>query len=106
LTLIPTLDDLDLPEKERKLEQIRVRRLTLVIQYQKAKSLALSAEYGKVNLRLSRQVEMLEKDIIRLDQLISKCEDRMRQITVLSNEKSFVSDMMQDIREVSSDEDS
>lgn len=91
---MPTLDDLDVRQIEAHLEQIRIRRLTLVIQYQQARHSKLSHEYHKTNLRLAKQIELLGKDIVRLDEIYYKCEARLKQVIVLKNETDFVGAMM------------
>ena len=96
LVLIPTLNDLNIKQIEANLEQIRNRRLTLVVQYQQAMNIKLASEFKKNNIRLAKQIELLGKDLIRLDDLYNKCKTRLTVITVLKNEADFVGDLMEE----------
>jgi hypothetical protein len=75
---------------------VRSRRLTLVFQYQKARSLRLNVEYKKTNFRLTKQVELLGKELVKLDDLYNRCKARLSQITVLKNEADFVGALMEE----------
>ncbi|MCI0557507.1 MAG: hypothetical protein MN733_03350 [Nitrososphaera sp.] len=90
---------MDIKQIEKHLENVRNRRLTLVIQYQQSKNIKLSAELHKNQSRLDRQIELLSKDIARIDTLYDKCQDRIKLITALKNENSFVTSMMEEIDE-------
>lgn len=99
LVLIPTLDDLNIKQIEAHLEQVRTRRLTLVIQYQQARNIKLSAEYNKNSVRLAKQIELLGKDLVRLDEIYDRCKQRLSQVIVLKNETDFVGAMMEEENE-------
>ena len=95
LQLIPTLEDLNIEQVERHLEGVRTRRLSVAITYQQNKNLKLAKENSKLQQRLSRQVDLLGKEILKLDALLLKCKARCQLITLLKNEGDFVGHMME-----------
>lgn len=96
LELVRELSELSIGQLEARLEAIRVQRLLLRIQYQKAASIKLAALGRKTRDKLSHQLEMFAREYAALDAALAKCDKRMEQITILSNEVSYIEDAMDD----------
>jgi hypothetical protein len=94
LQLVPTLGELNIEQLEAHLEGVRVRRLSVAIAYQAARSLKLSVESNRLHKRLDRAIDLLGKDIVKLDMLLTKCQARVQMITLMQNEGSFISSMI------------
>lgn len=90
LVLIPTIDELDIPALEKHLEQVRNKRIITAIQYQQTRNLKLSSEANKLEGQLKKQVDLLGKDLLKLDAQLEKCKERLAKVNMLKNELGFV----------------
>src|SRR4249920_2676518 len=94
LQLVPTIEDLNIEQLESHLEGVRTRRLLVALAYQQTKNTKLNKESNRLNARLERNVDLLGKELTKLDAALLKCTARLQLITLLKNETSFVSSMM------------
>ena len=90
LTLVPTIDDLNIEELEKHLEIMRNKRVITAVQYQQSRNIKLNAEANKLEAQLQKQVDLLGKDLLRLDASYDKCKERLAKINMLKNELGFV----------------
>lgn len=92
LVLAPSFDDHTRAEVEAHLEQVRIRRLAAVIEYQRSKMQKLQAEDIHLETRLKRNYEQLGKALVKLDTDLSRVETYLQACTMLSSELGLVHD--------------
>lgn len=95
LQLIETVNEMTDGELEEFLSVVRVKRLAAVVALQQAEDVKLSAELGKLKTKFEKAREMLTKDIVRLDKVVEKVEERMVAVDSLRHEISHVEEMVE-----------
>ena len=86
----------DIDKSRQHIEQVRIRRLLVVYEYQQSLNIKLSAEHNKLKVKLNKQLTLISNDILRLDKLIEKCETRINLIQELTNNRDHLLEILSD----------
>lgn len=96
LELLPTIDDLQIPQIEEHLKGVRTRRLLMQIEYKKIKNIKLAKELNKIEARLEREVNHFQKELVKLMEYEEKCKNRMSVVQILVAERGFTRSVIDD----------
>jgi len=86
LVLQPTIAEMTTEELERRIEGVRARRIVCAVEYMTSQHLKLEADKDKAQRKLKQYYEMLEKELIRSEMAVYRCEERVAQIEQLRQE--------------------
>ena len=100
LETVPDIRNMPIVQVEEWIAAVRIKRLTLLIEYQKLESIELGVQHGRAGQQLEKQTEMLEKELIRLTNLLTKCDDRIMKITALREEMGLIEDLQQELEDL------
>ena len=92
LILAPSFDDHTREEVEAHLEQVRLRRIAPVLEYQQGKLLKLEGEGNDVENKLIRAYSQLGRAIIKLDNELDRVEKYAQLCQTLMTEVDLVHD--------------
>ena len=92
LVLQPEISEMTTEELERRIEAVRARRIVCAIEYAEGQELKLEVEIDKAHRKLRGHYEMLEKELVRCEQAIHRCEERVAQIEQLRQEIGLLED--------------
>lgn len=92
LVLQKTIREMSREEFEAFLEQVRFTRMAAAIEYHAAKQAKQSKHKSKLDMRLERHYEMLEKDMDKLMRAEEALEDRLTRIEEVKQEMETVDD--------------
>jgi hypothetical protein len=99
LELKPTIHDFDRDTLEQWLDQVRARRMSAAIEYFANKNAKVAHEADKIQKKFLGQVEMLGKEIVRLEAAEARVMDRLITIDMLKQELGLLSERMIDTNE-------
>lgn len=99
LVLRPTLRDCTREDIEAHVEAIRIRRMSASLAYHELKNTKISTATAKVQGRLDKQLQMLEREINALERADDKVQDRLAAIEVLRQEMGFLIEQLVDPNE-------
>jgi hypothetical protein len=86
LILQPTIADMTTEELERRIEQVRARRIVCAMEYVAGQNLKLEIEQDKMQRKLKGHYEMLAKELDACERAVYRCEERVVQIEQLRQE--------------------
>lgn len=95
LILAPTFDTQTRAQIEAHLGVIRTARMSLAVQYHAGEQARLQHEAASVDKKLAKQYELLQKDLIKLEQLDNRCEERLAKCAALLEELGLVIDLIE-----------
>lgn len=90
LTLQPTIADYSREEYENRLEGIRARRMVAAVAFYEGKNAKLQHASGIMKVKLEKQLDGLEKDLLQLDKLIERAEGRIARIEGYENDMGLM----------------
>lgn len=99
LILQPTIRDCTREQVEAHIEQVRNRRMLAAIEFHNTKNMKLSQAGGKIQDRLDKQLDMLEKEIGNLERAEIKVTDRLNTIEALKQELGVIAEQIVDPNE-------
>lgn len=91
---VPRLERLTRTEIENRLTIVRAKRLTATVVYHEGRNTKLKHEAAVLDRRIDQQLDLLERELDRLDQLASKIEKRADQIEVMRHNATLANDMI------------
>lgn len=97
LVLRPTLGDFSREEIEKFLEVVRAKRMAATVEYFATKNRKIELKQGAVGQRIEKQVEMLGKEIARLEEYEEKVAVRLNAIQELMNEHEQLGDSVVEV---------
>lgn len=92
LVLAPSFDDNTRAQVEAHLEQVRLRRIAGVLEYQQGKMLRLEKDGNDVANKLIRNYEQMGKALVRLDKELEKVENYLQLCHQLMSEGDLIHD--------------
>jgi CII-binding regulator of phage lambda lysogenization HflD len=95
LTIVPTLSEVDREKFESRLDVIRARRTELAVAYHAGRQAKLAHEADTIQRKFEKTIDMLEKDLIKLDKQIMAAEDRLAKLIAMSSELGLVTDLIE-----------
>lgn len=95
LVLAPSYDDHTRQEIESHLVQVRARRMVAAIEYANNVNEKLQHESDKIQRRMSKEYEMLGKELVNLEKCEEKVQDRLTKIESLRQELGLTTDMIE-----------
>lgn len=99
LVLKKSIKDCTRQEMEDFIEAVRVRRMLATIEYHNLKNAKLSQATGKIQARVDRECDLLEKEINTLERAEQKVEDRLNKIEQMKQEIGLLVDQIVDPNE-------
>lgn len=94
LTLIKVMEKLSPDDFQQLLEQSRYRRLTLYTKFKQANDVKVGIECKKTREKYDKQLELLAKEITRIDKTFEKAEKRLNDIKILHNRIGQLEEMI------------
>ncbi len=94
LVLAPSFDEHTREQIEAHIAEVQARRMVAAVEYHHGQRDKLVKETDKISARISRYYELLGKEIVQMDRLIEKIEERMQMLTALNNNRALVGDMI------------
>lgn len=91
---VPSIREMDREELEAILDGIRLRRMSAATEWVRGKNAKYGREISKLEDRIRRQYDMLEKELANLDKAIEKCEKRVVEIETLKQSQGLISDQL------------
>lgn len=95
LVLQTSWSELSRKQIEDHLDGVRSRRMVAAIEYNTGQQLKMERQAESVKRRVEQQYDMLQKEILRLDSLIERIEERMVKLNGLQQEF----DLLEELRE-------
>lgn len=92
LVLQPVYDDMSRADYEAWLDVVRARRLVAAQEYAHGKQMDLDHEADVAQRHLLKQLDMLNKDLLQMEKLDLRVQERMVKIETLSQEVGFAVD--------------
>ena len=93
LTLSPSFDEHTRAQIENHVEAVRARRMVSAIEYHNGIQAKLTHESGKLQVRMSKQYEMLGKELERVENAENKVLARIETLEALRQEIGLIEDM-------------
>lgn len=87
----PDIREVPIEELEALVTTKRHKRLSLVFQHQQLEAARASKVFDKADTAVFKQMTILERDLVKIDELIHKCSDRIIRINLLKNDISQAS---------------
>lgn len=94
LDTVKSLTELSPDQIEQLLNNIRVKRLYLRVEFKKAYDVKLSAQSIRHKRLLDKQLQIMAKDMEALDKKIETCAQRLDKIKVITNQISYINDVI------------
>jgi hypothetical protein len=92
LVLAPSFDDHTREQVEAHLDQVRLRRIAGVLEYQQSKLLRLEKENDSVTDKLIRSYELLGKALLRIENDLVRVESLLQTCQMLRSEADLTMD--------------
>lgn len=99
LVLQPSVKSVTRAEYEAHIEIVRSRRMVAAVQYAEGVNAKLGKIESKLAERRKKHYEMLEREIIRLDQVLEKVESRLAAVDEVDNEIGSIQTQFVDANE-------
>lgn len=91
-TMPKLTDGITREQIEEHIETVRLRRLAATVQYHNLRNAKLEGKAGKLGERFDRNMAGLEKDLLALERLEEKVEERLNMLESLTQEMTSVLD--------------
>lgn len=93
LVLAASYDDHTREEIEAHLVQVRARRMVAAIEYANGVNEKLTHESDKIQRRMAKEYEMLGKELVNLEKIEDKVQERLIKLDTLRQELGLVTEM-------------
>lgn len=98
LILIPSIkDNFSREDIEAYIEQVRARRMIHVVEFHNLANAKIEGRSVKINARMQRQLELLQKELDALERTEQKVEGRLSVIDSLSEELGSLQSELVDV---------
>ncbi|ERR1044071_3906472 len=94
LVLAPSFDDHTREQIELHVAEVQVRRLEAAVIYHQGVNAKLNFESDKIQAKIARQYELLNKELVALEKAELKVQDRLATMQHLQNELGLVVDLL------------
>jgi len=94
LTLQPTYSDMTRQQIEEFLEQVRARRLAASMEYHQGQTIKLHRAHAVLERRIKQQYELLGKELIRLEELDDKIQNRLNKLSIMLQETETIEGLL------------
>ena len=99
LVLMPTLDDLSRDEVEAYIETVRAKRMVATLEFFQTKNRKVELRQSKIGQRIQGKLDMLEKEIDRLEVAENKVSTRLAEIEQLKHEFDATGEEYEEVEE-------
>lgn len=96
LETIASIKELTPQQYESILNNNRVKRLYLRIEFKKAYNQRLAIQSKRQRSLLDKQMSIMAKDMEQLDKVIEKCAQRLDKIKIITNQVTYLDDAISD----------
>jgi hypothetical protein len=99
LVLMPTLDNLSRDEVEAYIETVRAKRMVATLEFFQTKNRKVELRQSKIGQRIQGKLDMLEKEIDRLEVAENKVSTRLAEIEQLKHEFDATGEEYEEVEE-------
>lgn len=99
LVLMPTLDDLSRDEVEAYIETVRAKRMVATLEFFQTKNRKVELRQSKIGQRIQGKLDMLEKEIDKLEVAENKVSTRLAEIEQLKHEFDATGEEYEEVEE-------
>jgi hypothetical protein len=99
LVLMPTLDNLSRDEVEAYIETVRAKRMVATLEFFQTKNRKVELKQSKIGQRIQGKLDMLEKEIDRLEAAENKVSARLAEIEQLKHEFDTTGEEYEEVEE-------
>jgi hypothetical protein len=99
LVLMPTLDNLSRDEVEAYIETVRAKRMVATLEFFQTKNRKVELKQSKIGQRIQGKLDMLEKEIDRLEAAENKVSTRLAEIEQLKHEFDATGEEYEEVEE-------
>jgi hypothetical protein len=99
LVLMPTLDNLSRDEVEAYIETVRAKRMVATLEFFQTKNRKVELRQSKIGQRIQGKLDMLEKEIDRLEAAENKVSTRLAEIEQLKHEFDATGEEYEEVEE-------
>jgi len=99
LVLMPTLDDLSRDEVEAYIETVRAKRMVATLEFFQTKNRKVELRQSKIGQRIQGKLDMLEKEIDKLEAAENKVSTRLAEIEQLKHEFDATGEEYEEVEE-------
>ena len=96
LELVKPLNELSPNQFDQIINNNRVKRLYLRIEFKKAYDARLAIQSKRQRALLDKQLSIMAKDMEQLDKVIEKCAQRLDKIKIITNQVTYLDDAISD----------
>jgi len=89
----PTIKEFSRAELESRIEQIRIRRMSLAFDYHASQQIDLEQQMDKTVRKFKEHGDMLGKELERLDRALDAVEKRVSKMSELQQEHGLLQDL-------------
>jgi hypothetical protein len=99
LVLMPTLDNLSRDEVEAYIETVRAKRMVATLEFFQTKNRKVELRQSKIGQRIQGKLDMLEKEIDKLEAAENKVSTRLAEIEQLKHEFDATGEEYEEVEE-------
>jgi hypothetical protein len=96
---MPTLDNLSRDEVEAYIETVRAKRMVATLEFFQTKNRKVELRQSKIGQRIQGKLDMLEKEIDRLEAAENKVSTRLAEIEQLKHEFDATGEEYEEVEE-------
>jgi len=99
LVLMPTLDNLSRDEVEAYIETVRAKRMVATLEFFQTKNRKVELKQSKIGQRIQGKLDMLEREIDKLEAAENKVSTRLAEIEQLKHEFDATGEEYEEVEE-------